>query len=75
MDQFLWESGVDPNERVTVISDDAGEFDKAVQQSPDASGLWCAASQGAADQQQHRGVGDEPSGQPSHGEEAANALD
>ena len=38
LDQFLCESGVDPNERVTVISDDAGEFDKAVQRSQLARG-------------------------------------
>lgn len=31
LDQFLHTSGVVPNERVTVISDDAGEFEKAVQ--------------------------------------------
>ena len=30
LDQFLHASGVGPNERVTVISDDAGEFGKAV---------------------------------------------
>ena len=38
LDQFLCESGVNPNERVTVISDDAGEFDKAVQRSQLARG-------------------------------------
>jgi len=30
LDQFLCRSGVRPDERVTVISDDAGEFEKAV---------------------------------------------
>ncbi|EDZ99360.1 hypothetical protein BH160DRAFT_5322 [Burkholderia sp. H160] len=30
LDQFLFASGVAPDERVTVISDDAGEFSKAV---------------------------------------------
>ncbi len=38
LDQFLGESGVDHNERVTVICDDAGEFDKAVQSSQLARG-------------------------------------
>jgi hypothetical protein len=38
LDQFLCESGVGTNERVTVISDEAGEFDKAVQNSQIARG-------------------------------------
>jgi hypothetical protein len=38
LDQFLHTSGVGPNERVTVISDDAGEFGKAVQNSELARG-------------------------------------
>ena len=38
LDQFLHTSGVRPDERVTVISDDAGEFEKAVQNSELASG-------------------------------------
>jgi hypothetical protein len=38
LDQFLHTSGVRPNERVTVISDDAGEFAKAVQCSELARG-------------------------------------
>src|ERR1035437_7133023 len=38
LDQFLHTSGVVPNERVTVISDDAGEFEKAVQCSELARG-------------------------------------
>jgi hypothetical protein len=38
LDQFLHSSGVGPNERVTVISDDAGEFCKAVQCSELARG-------------------------------------
>jgi hypothetical protein len=38
LDQFLHTCGVGPNERVTVISDDAGEFDKAVQCSELARG-------------------------------------
>lgn len=38
LDQFLHTSGVGPNERVTVISDDAGEFGKAVQSSELARG-------------------------------------
>ena len=38
LDQFLARSGVGPNERVTVISDDAGEFAKAVQGSQLARG-------------------------------------
>jgi hypothetical protein len=33
LDQFLCRSGVGPHERVTVISDDAGEFVKAVEGS------------------------------------------
>jgi len=33
LDQFLISSGVSPEERVTVISDDAGEFGKAVEGS------------------------------------------
>ena len=33
LDQFLHTSGAGLNERVTVISDDAGEFGKAVQSS------------------------------------------
>jgi hypothetical protein len=33
LDQFLTSSGVSPEERVTVISDDAGEFGKAVEGS------------------------------------------
>ena len=38
LDQFLRASGVQPDERVTVISDDAGEFVKAVQGSELARG-------------------------------------
>ena len=38
LDQFLSTSGVLPNERVTVISDDAGEFSKAVEGSQLARG-------------------------------------
>ena len=38
LDQFLCASGVGPNERVTVISDDAGEFGKAVAGSQLARG-------------------------------------
>lgn len=38
LDQFLHTSGVGPTERVTVISDDAGEFEKAVQCSELARG-------------------------------------
>jgi hypothetical protein len=38
LDQFLCASGVSPNERVTVISDDAGEFGKAVEGSQLARG-------------------------------------
>jgi hypothetical protein len=38
LDQFLHTSAVGPNERVTVISDDAGEFGKAVQSSELARG-------------------------------------
>jgi hypothetical protein len=38
LDQFLSRSGVGTNERVTVISDDAGEFVKAAQGSPLARG-------------------------------------
>ncbi len=38
LDQFLSASGVGPNERVTVISDDAGEFGKAVEGSQLARG-------------------------------------
>ena len=38
LDQFLHASGVGPNERVTVISDDAGEFGKAVEGSQLARG-------------------------------------
>ena len=38
LDQFLHTCGVGPNERVTVISDDAGEFEKAVQCSELARG-------------------------------------
>ena len=38
LDQFLSRSGVGPNERVTVISDDAGEFAKAVEGSQLARG-------------------------------------
>jgi hypothetical protein len=38
LDQFLRRSGVAPDERVTVISDDAGEFSKAVQGSELARG-------------------------------------
>jgi len=38
LDQFLCESGVGLNERVTVISDDAGEFSKAVEGSQLARG-------------------------------------
>ena len=38
LDQFLSRNGVAPDERVTVISDDAGEFNKAVQGSQLARG-------------------------------------
>ena len=38
LDQFLCASGVAPNERVTVISDDAGEFGKTVEGSQLARG-------------------------------------
>jgi hypothetical protein len=38
LDQFLHASGVAPNERITVISVDAGEFEKAVQCSELARG-------------------------------------
>jgi hypothetical protein len=38
LDQFLGRSGVAPNQRVTVISDDAGEFCKAVEGSRLARG-------------------------------------
>ena len=38
LDQFLSASGVGPTERVTVISDDAGEFGKAVEGSQLARG-------------------------------------
>jgi hypothetical protein len=38
LDQFLSASGVGPNERVTVISDDAGELGKAVEGSQLARG-------------------------------------
>ncbi len=38
LDQFLREGGVAPDERVTVISDDAGEFGKAVEGSQFARG-------------------------------------
>jgi hypothetical protein len=38
LDQFLFASGVPPDERVTVISDDAGEFGKAVDGSQLARG-------------------------------------
>jgi hypothetical protein len=38
LDQFLFASGVAPDERVTVISDDAGEFGKAVDGSRLARG-------------------------------------
>lgn len=38
LDQFLCASGVAPDERVTVISDDAGEFGKAVEGSQLARG-------------------------------------
>jgi hypothetical protein len=38
LDQFLYASGVAPDERVTVISDDAGEFGKAVDGSQLARG-------------------------------------
>src|SRR5258708_4277020 len=38
LDQFLCASGVSPDERVTVISDDAGEVGKAVEGSPPARG-------------------------------------
>jgi len=38
LDQFLFASGVAPDERVTVISDDAGEFGKAVDGSQLAIG-------------------------------------
>ncbi|MEJ8850171.1 hypothetical protein [Variovorax rhizosphaerae] len=38
LDQFLARSGVGPDERVTVISDDAGEFAKAVEGSQLARG-------------------------------------
>ena len=33
LDQFLSQNGVSTDERVTLISDDAGEFDKAVEGS------------------------------------------
>jgi hypothetical protein len=36
LDQFLSRNGVATDERVTVISDDAGEFEKAVQGSSKA---------------------------------------
>jgi len=38
LDQFLHTSGEGPNERVTVISDDAGEFQKTIQCSEFARG-------------------------------------
>jgi hypothetical protein len=38
LDQFLCASGVRPDERVTVITDDAGEFGKAVEGSQLARG-------------------------------------
>jgi hypothetical protein len=38
LDQFLFASGMTPNERVTVISDEAGEFGKAVDGSQLARG-------------------------------------
>jgi hypothetical protein len=38
LDQFLRASGVSPDERVTVISDDAGECGKAVEGSELARG-------------------------------------
>jgi hypothetical protein len=38
LDQFLWRNGVAINERVTVISDDAGEFAKTVEGSQLARG-------------------------------------
>jgi len=38
LDQFLSRNGVASDERVTVISDDAGEFEKAVQGSQLARG-------------------------------------
>ena len=38
LDQFLSASGVTPNERITVLSDDAGEFGKAVEGSQLARG-------------------------------------
>ena len=38
LDQFLSRNGVAPDERVTVISDDAGEFEKAVEGSQLARG-------------------------------------
>ena len=38
LDQFLSRNGVAPDERVTVISDDAGELEKAVQGSQLARG-------------------------------------
>jgi hypothetical protein len=38
LDQFLFASGVAPDERVTVISGDAGEFGKAVDGSQLARG-------------------------------------
>src|SRR5471030_1441170 len=37
--------------------------------------LWHALSPWATDQQQHCRVRGEPGGQPSHGEEATNAMD
>src|SRR5258708_25519976 len=41
----------------------------------DARELWRPLPQGAPYQQQHCRVGGQPGGQPSHGEEAANAMD
>jgi hypothetical protein len=38
LDQFLCASGVSPDKRVTVISDDAGEFGKVVEGSQLARG-------------------------------------
>src|SRR5882724_3364618 len=45
------------------------------QQCRDPRELWRPLPQGAPYQQQHCRVGGQPGGQPSHGEEAANALD
>jgi hypothetical protein len=132
LDQILSRNGVASDERVSVISDDVGEFENAVQDSQLARGrilnwfhiamkfkaaqrsvfgskmiasleresveteitlakwlVWHgkgsqgggaegtgrSASQGPADQQQHRRVRGEPGRQPSHGQEGTDALD